>query len=349
MEMRKLGRTGLTVPVLCLGTMNFGEQCDEANAFSQMDYALENGVNFLDTAEIYAVPPKPETAGSTERIIGNWFAARKNRDKVILATKAAGRSQQNYLREDRSYPELNAKQIAQAIDGSLKRLKTDYIDLYQLHWPDRPVALFGATPFVHKDNRIANENSPRATLEALAQFIKAGKIRAVGLSNETAWGAMRFLHEAEAQDLPRMACVQNGYNLVNRIYEISLAEIAMREDCGLLAYSPLGQGFLSGKYMHGALPAGARRTLYNRQQRYERPPGLKAVEAYVGLARDYGLDPAQMALAYVTSRPFVTSNILGATTLEQLKTDIGSLKVKITPEMEARFDAVHHEWPNPAY
>ena len=349
METRKLGRTGISVPVICLGTMNFGEQCDEANAFAQMDYALEQGVNFFDTAEIYSVPPKAETAGSTERIIGTWFAARKNRDKVILATKVAGRSQQNYLREDRSFPELNAKHIAQAIDGSLQRLKTDYIDLYQLHWPDRPVALFGATPFSFKDNRIAEENSPRATLEALAGFVKAGKIRAVGLSNETAWGAMRFVQEADAHGLPRMAAIQNGYNLLNRTYEISLAEIAMREDVGLLAYSPLGQGFLSGKYMHGALPAGARRTLYNRQQRYERAPAAKAVEAYVALARAQGLDPSQMALAYVTSRPFVTSNIIGATTLAQLKSDIASIHVTITPEMEAGIEALHHKWPNPAY
>ena len=349
MELRKLGRTGLSVPAICLGTMNFGEQCDAANAFAQMDYALDHGVNFFDTAEIYSVPPKAETAGSTERIIGDWFATRKNRNKVILATKIAGRSQSSYLREDKSFPELNRKHIAQGIDGSLKRLKTDYIDLYQLHWPDRPVALFGASPFVHKDNRIAEENSPRATLEALAEFIKAGKIRAVGLSNETAWGAMRFVQDAEAHGLPRMASIQNGYNLLNRMYESSLAEVSMREDIGLLAYSPLGQGYLSGKYMHGKLPAGARRTLFNRQQRYERAPGVAAVEAYVALARDFGLDPSQMALAYVTARPFVTSNIIGATTMEQLKVDIGSLAIKITPEMEARFDAVHHEWPNPAY
>ena len=349
MEKRKLGRTGIAVPVICLGTMNFGEQCDEANAFAQMDYALEQGVNFFDTAEIYSVPPKSETAGSTERIIGNWFLARKNRDKVILATKIAGRSQQNYLRDDGSFPELNRKHIAQAIDGSLRRLKTDYIDLYQLHWPDRPVALFGASPFVHKENRGAAENSPRATLEALAEFIKAGKIRAVGLSNETAWGAMRFLHESESHGLPRMASVQNGYNLLNRTYEISLSEIAMREDLGLLAYSPLGQGFLSGKYLNGALPAGARRTLFDRQQRYERAPAAKAVAAYVALAREHGLDPSQLALAYVTSRPFVTSNIIGATTLAQLKTDIASVNLKIAPEIEARIDQLHHEWPNPAY
>lgn len=349
METRKLGRTGLNVPVICLGTMNFGEQCDEANAFAQMDYALEQGVNFFDTAEIYSVPPKPETAGSTERIIGNWFAARGNRSKVILATKIAGRSQQNYLRDDKSFPELNRKHIAQALDGSLRRLKTDYIDLYQLHWPDRPVVLFGATPFVHKDNRFAAENSPQATLEALAEFVKAGKIRAVGLSNETAWGTMRFVQDAQANGLPRMASIQNGYNLLNRLFEISLAEIAMREDIGLLAYSPLGQGFLSGKYLDGALPPGARRTLYNRQQRYERAPATEAVAAYVALAREHGLDPSQMALAYVTSRPFVTSNIIGATTLAQLKSDIASIHVKITPEMEVQIDTLHHRWPNPAY
>ena len=349
MEKRKLGRTGIDVPAICLGTMNFGEQCDEANGHAQMDYAFEQGINFLDTSEMYAVPPKAETQGSTERIIGSWLAARRNRDKVILATKVAGRSQATYLRADKSLPELNRKHMTEALEGSLRRMRTDYVDLYQLHWPDRPVALFGASPFVFQDNRIAAENSIRSQLEILQDFVKAGKVRAIGLSNETPWGAMRFAHESELHGLPRMATIQNGYNLLNRTYEIGLAEVAMREDIGLFAYSPLGQGFLSGKYQNSALPPGARRTLYNRQQRYERPPAVKAVADYLAIARDFGLDPSQMALAYVTSRLFVTSNIIGATTMEQLRLDIASHSVKITPEIEARIDAVHHEWPNPAY
>lgn len=349
MEMRKLGRTGIDVSVLCLGTMNFGEQCDEANGFAQMDYAVEHGINFFDTAEIYAVPPKAETAGSTERILGNWFAARSNRDKVVLATKVAGRSQASYLRADRTNPELNRKHMTEALEGSLRRLKTDHIDLYQLHWPDRAVALFGISPYIHREHRVAGENSIHSTLEVLAGFIKAGKVRAIGLSNETPWGTMRFAMESDMHVLPRVASIQNGYNLLNRSFENGLSEVALREDIGLLAYSPLAQGFLSGKYQNGALPAGARRTLFNRQQRYERPPAVQAVANYLAVARDFGIDPSQMALAYVNSRPFVTSNIIGATTMEQLRVDIGSCGVKITPEMESRFDAIQHEWPNPAY
>jgi aryl-alcohol dehydrogenase-like predicted oxidoreductase len=329
--------------------MNFGEQCDEVNAHAQLDYALDQGIDFFDTAEVYPVPPKPETAGATERIIGNWLASRRNRDKVIVATKIAGRSQRSDLRPDNTPPEINRKHVVMAVEGSLQRLKTDYIDLYQLHWPDRPVALFGASPFVFSDNRTAEENAIRAQLEALAEVMKAGKVRAIGLSNETPWGAMRFVTESELHGLPRMAAIQNCYNLLNRTYEIGLAEIGLREDVGLLAYSPLGQGFLSGKYQNGALPPGARRTLFNRQQRYERPAAVKAVAEYLRIARDFGLDPSQMALAYVTSRPFVASNIIGATTMQQLRTDIASRDVKITPEIEARIDAVHHALTNPAF
>jgi aryl-alcohol dehydrogenase-like predicted oxidoreductase len=349
MDYRRLGRTDLTVSAICLGTMTWGEQNSEAEGHQQMDYALDQGVTFFDTAELYAIPPKAETQGSTERIIGTWFKARGNRDKVILASKVVGRSANTWFRDDGSETRVTRKQIEEAVDKSLKRLQTDYIDLYQIHFPDRPMA-WGSNPtrFGRAAFAPAADETPIAEqLDAFAGIVKAGKIRHLGLSNESAWGTMRFLCEAQASGRPRVQSIQNAYNLLNRTFETALAEIAMREDVGLLAYSPLAQGYLSGKYLGGARPAGARTTLFDRGQRYETDGAEQAIKAYIALAREAGLDPVQMAQAFVTSRPFVTSNIIGATSMEQLRTAIGSAKVGITAELEAKIDAIHQRVGNP--
>jgi aryl-alcohol dehydrogenase-like predicted oxidoreductase len=302
-------------------------------------------VTFWDTAELYSIPPKAETSGSTERIIGSWFASRGKRDKVILASKVVGRTDMSWFRNGPG--RLTRAHVTEAVEGSLKRLRTDYIDLYQLHWPDRPMA-WGANPTVYQHQTTGDEVPIHETLGALGDLVKAGKIRHVGLSNESAWGAMTFLKESEMRDLPRIASVQNAYNLINRTNEIALAEVFMREGVGLLAYSPLAQGFLTGKYLDGARPPGARETLFQRGQRYQKPGAETAIRAYVGLAREFGLDPAQMALAFVNSRPFLGANIIGATTMEQLKTNIASIDVAITPELEERINAIHQVHMNPA-
>ncbi len=344
MELRQLGRTDLRVSAICLGTMTWGQQNTEAEGHAQMDYALGQGVNFFDTAEAYSIPPRPETQGSTERIIGSWFKARKNRDKVILATKVAGRGEMTWLRG--APTELNAGNILAAVEGSLKRLQTDYIDLYQLHWPDRPLPLFADRTTTFRGLPEGPENPIEETLEALGRLVKAGKVRHVGLSNETSWGTMRFLGAADAGKGPRAISIQNANNLLNRTFEVGLAEIALREKVGLLAYSPLAQGYLTGKYQRGARPPGARTTLFDRGQRYEKPGVEAAIDKYLDLAREFGLDPAQMALAFVTSRPFVTSNIIGATTMEQLRTDLDSVRLKLSPDVEKRIDALHQERGN---
>jgi aryl-alcohol dehydrogenase-like predicted oxidoreductase len=342
---RPLGRTGLNVSLICLGTMNMGEQNTEAEGHAQLDHALDRGINFIDTAEMYSIPPKPETQGSTERIIGTWLKARGNRDRVILATKVLGRSQSTWLRDGGMTTELSARQINEAIDKSLRRLQTDYVDLYQLHFPDRPIQ-WGANPTVYR-----HQDGPsipiEETLEALAALVKAGKVRHIGLSNESAWGTMTFLKHAEMRGLPRVQSVQNAYSLLNRTYEVALAEIAHREDVGLLAYSPLAQGFLTGKYLNGARPAGARVTLFNRAQRYERPGAEEATAKYVALAREAGMSPATLALAFVNSRSFVTSNIIGATTMAQLAENIAAWDVTLPADVLARIDAIHQEHSNP--
>lgn len=347
MEYRELGRTGVKVSALCLGTMTWGEQNTEADGHAQMDYALAQGINFFDTSEMYAVPPKPTTQGSTERIIGSWFKARGTRDKVILATKVAGRSPMTWLRKDGAPSEQTPKQIAEAVDSSLKRLQTDRIDLYQLHWPDRPVSMFGAMGLTYKHVE-ASTVPVEDILGALQDQVKAGKIRWIGLSNETAWGTMAFLHHATAKSLPRVQSIQNAYNLINRSFEIGLAEIAHREHVGLLAYSPLAQGYLTGKYQAGALPANSRKALFNRLQRYEKSETGPAIDRYLTIAKRFDLDPAQMALQFVTTRPFVTSNIIGATTMEQLKTNIASVNVAWSDALEKAVDEAHHAQPNPA-
>lgn len=348
MEYRKLGLTGLPVSAICLGSMTWGQQNTEAEGHEQLDYALSRGVNFIDTAEIYSIPPRPETQGSTERIIGSWLAARKNRDKVVIATKVAGRGDARWLREDGAGAVLDRKNINYAIEGSLKRLQTDYVDLYQLHWPDRSLPLWGAGGTTYRRPSRRAEIPIEETLEALNDLVKAGKVRHIGLSNETPWGVARFLRAAELGHGPRVVSIQNAYNLLNRTFEMGLAEFAERDGVGLLAYSPLAQGYLTGKYQGGARPPGARTTLFERAQRYEKPGVEAAIAAYLDLAKEIGADPSQLAIAYVTSRPFVTSNIIGATTMAQLKTDLDSMDLTITPEIEKRIDEIHQLHGNPA-
>lgn len=337
MEYRKLGRTDLTVSAICLGTMTWGEQNSEADGHEQMDYAVSEGINFFDTAELYAIPPRAETYGRTEEIIGSWFAERGNRDKIILATKVVGRTYATYFRNG-SVSRLNREHIFQAVEGSLKRLRTDYIDLYQLHWPDRPIKPFGVLNYEHaEDPGIPIEE----TLGVLSDLVREGKIRHIGISNETSWGTMKYLHAAENLNLPRIVSIQNAYNLLNRTFEHNLSEIALREDVGLLAYSPLAQGYLTGKYEGGALPKGSRKELFNRLQRYETPIAGPAISAYLQVAEDNGLDPAQMAIQFVTTRPFVTSTLIGATTMDQLKTNIASIHVNLKEEIFTAIDEMN--------
>ena len=332
MKKRKLGKTGLEVSEICLGTMTWGQQNTESEGHQQMDYALDKGINFFDTAEMYAVPPKKETQGSTERIIGSWFKERKSRDKVILATKVSGRSPLNWLRDGDKATEQSKEQIFEAVDKSLIRLGVDYIDLYQLHWPDRPMNLFGGSiNYEHMDEPSIDIS---IILDSLNELVKSGKIRYIGLSNETPWGTMKFLHHSEISSTPRVQSIQNAYNLLNRTFEIGGSEVAHREDFGLLAYSPIAQGYLSGKYQNGALPKGSRKELFNRLQRYEGPYAEEAIQAYLDIASKYEIDPTQLANQFVTTRPFVTSNIIGATNMEQLKLAVTSIDINLTKEIE---------------
>ncbi|AMX03244.1 NADP(H)-dependent aldo-keto reductase [Microbulbifer thermotolerans] len=346
MKYRRLGQTDLKVSQICLGTMTYGEQNTEAEAFEQLDYALDQGVNFIDCAEMYPVPPRPETQGRTEEYIGNWLAARGNRDKVILATKVAGRGEINSgVNHIRGGPRLSREQVLEACDGSLKRLRTDYIDLYQIHWPERRTNIFGRRSYEHScDYGIAIAE----TLDALEALIKAGKVRHIGISNETPWGIHHYLWLAAHDGKPRIASIQNPYNLLNRIFEIGCAEMAIREQCGLLAYSPLAFGVLSGKYLGRRWPEDARLTLFPRFQRYTNERALQATETYVKIARQHGLDPAQMALAFVNQQPFVTSNIIGATTMEQLKNNIASIDVRLSDDLLMAIESVYAMNPNPA-
>ncbi len=348
MQYRPLGRTGLNVSLICLGTMTWGEQNTEAEGHAQMDRALERGINFFDTAELYPVPPKAETQGRTESVIGTWFKARKNRDKVILASKVVGRTPMNWFRNGNIPGEQTRAQMTQALEKSLKRLGTDYIDLYQLHWPDRTMP-WGSNPTHFKWSDMGDAGNPiEEILDVLGDFVKQGKVRHVGLSNESAWGTMKFLQASEKLGLPRVASIQNAFHLINRTYDVALAEISMREQVSLLAYSPLAQGYLTGKYRNGALPKGSRKEMFNRLQRYEKPGSAEAIELYWALAQELGIDLTKLALAYVNSRPFVGSTIIGATTMEQLETCIDSIDVTITPEIEAKIDAIHQIHMNPA-
>ena len=342
MQTRPLGTTGIEVSRLCLGTMTFGEQNSEAEAHEQLDRAVTFGINFIDTAEMYPVPPKAETQGRTERYIGSWLKQRGSRDDVIIATKASGPG----LEHIRGGPRLTRDHLHQAVDESLTRLQTDYVDLYQLHWPDRKTNFFGKLGYPYDDNE---DTTPlEETLAALKELVDAGKVRAIGLSNDTPWGVMRALQLAETLDLPRVASVQNPYNLLNRTFEVGLAEIAHREQVGLLAYSPLAFGVLSGKYLEGARPRGARLTLFERFQRYTNPQAEAAAAEYVKIARDAGVDPAQMALAFVNSRPFLTSNIIGATSMEQLESNLESESLRLDHDVLEAIEAIHQRQPNPA-
>ena len=343
MEYRRLGRSDISVSAICLGTMTWGQQNSEAEGHEQMDYALDQGINVFDTAEMYAVPTRAETYGRTEEIIGTWFKARGTRDRVILATKVVGPGGFAYIREGKT--RHNREHIVAAVEGSLRRLQTDYIDLYQLHWPDRPLNAFGRLGYEHAPD---DDPVPMAeTLGVLDDLVKAGKLRAVGVSNETPWGVMRFLALSEAGLGPRMASIQNPYSFLNRSFEARLAEVAIREDCGLLAYAPLGAGTLTGKYLNGQEPPGARLTLWPDNRRYRGEQADRAVAAYVALAQKHDLDPAQMALAFVISRPFVTSAIIGATTMDQLRTNIAARDVQLSEDLLTEIDAIHKIYTYP--
>lgn len=347
MEYRALGRTGIKVSLICLGTMTWGSQNSEAEAHAQLDYALGEGVNFIDTAEGYPVTPVArETQFLTETYIGNWIAARGRRDDVVLATKVAGPSRDPVRVFRGGGNRLDRRNIELAVEDSLRRLRTDYIDLYQIHWPDRKVPSFGRRGIARIEDD-ADCVPIEETLGALADLVRAGKIRHFGVSNETPWGVSEYLRLARERDLPRVASIQNAYNLLNRLFEQGLSEFALREDVGLLAYSPLAGGNLTGKYLGGRIPEGSRRDVSKQFVRYDLPGQAMASARYVAIAHAHGLDPAELALAYVNSRPFVTSTIIGATSLEQLKTDIGSVGVTLNEDAIAAIEAVHRELPDP--
>lgn len=341
---KPLGRTDLTVPIICLGTMTYGQQNTEAEGHAQMDLAFARGVDFFDTAELYAIPPRAETYGATERIIGSWMKARGNRDRVIIASKVVGRSPMDWFREGGIETRLTPAQIDVAVEGSLRRLQTDYIDLYQLHWPDRRLGIFGGHRYRHYD---ADYVPFEETLGALARHVEKGSIRHIGVSNESAWGVMQFVKRAERDGLPRIVSIQNAYSLVNRTFEQGLAEVALEEHVGLLAYSPLAQGYLTGKYLDGARPAGARTTLFNRGQRYESASAERMIRAYGELAADNGLTPVQLALKFCATRSFMTSVIIGATTMEQLTANLDAFDAPWSTELEKAVDALHATCPSP--
>jgi aryl-alcohol dehydrogenase-like predicted oxidoreductase len=344
MKFRKLGTTNIDVSLICLGTMTWGTQNTEKDAFEQMDYAVSEGINFFDTAEIYSVPPTSESFGKTEVMIGNWLQKRKNRDKIILASKVAGPGC-NWIRGGGN--NFDEKKIGEAIDGSLKRLKTDYIDLYQLHWPERSTNYFGSRDFLY-NNKEGNWNSFENILEALEKFIKSGKIRYIGMSNETPYGLSRYLEISKNKGAPRMMSVQNPYNLVNRTYEIGMSEISIREKCGLLVYYPLAAGGLSGKYRNGKMPKDSRMALFKGWERHLNPLAMKAYDEYFRLAQDFNLTMVQLAQSFVNSRPFVTSNIIGATTMDQLRENVESINIEFTDEMSDRVNKIHNNNPNPS-
>jgi aryl-alcohol dehydrogenase-like predicted oxidoreductase len=344
MKFKKLGHTNIDVSLICLGTMNMGEQNTQEEGFKQMDYSFEQGINFFDTAEVYAVPPRQETYGKTEEIIGNWFIKSKKREKIILATKMVGPGVEWIRNGGGNYTEQN---IAIAIDGSLKRLQTDYIDLYQLHWPERNTNYFGKRNYEH-DSSEEKWNDLESVLKALKKFVDQGKIKYIGISNETPWGLSKFLEVAEQLNLPRIVSVQNPYNLLNRAYDIGMSEISCREKVGLLAYSPLAIGYLSGKYRDNQIPKNSRIGLFGDfWTRYKEDNAKKAVDDYYKLAKENGLTLTQMSLAFVNSRPFMTSNIIGATTMEQLKENIGTADIDLSDEIVEKINLIHSNNPNP--
>ena len=343
MNYKKLGNTDIKVSTICLGTMTWGEQNTQEEGFEQMDFAIDKGVNFWDTAELYAVPPKKETFGHTEIIIGNWFKKTKKRDKIILATKVAGPAREYIRGGGNNY---TPERMTQALNDSLKRLKTDYIDLYQLHWPERNTNMFGRLGYSHKENE--DWNKFEDVLGHLNKFIKDGKIRDIGLSNETPWGVSKCLNLSKEKDLPRMMSIQNPYSLLNRTYEVGLAEISIRDEIGLLSYSPLASGYLTGKYRNNQLPKNSR---LERDgdfwRRYNKPNTSKAVDAYYEIAKKNNLDFAQMSLKFCEIQPFTTSVIIGATTMDQLKTNIESVNINLSDEVINEINEVQKIYPNP--
>ena len=342
MNYKKLGNTDINVSTICLGTMTWGEQNTQSEAFEQMNYSLENGVNFWDTAELYAVPPKAETYGHTETIIGNWFEETKKRKDIILASKVGGPSRK-YMRNGEN--SFTGKNLEEALNGSLERLKTDYIDLYQLHWPERNVNNFGKLGYEHKEN---DWNKFEDVLENLKKFIEQGKIRYVGLSNETPWGVMNYLQLAKDKGLPRMMAIQNPYSLLNRSYEVGLAEVSIRENIGCLAYSPLASGYLSGKYRNKQFPKGSRMERdFDFWTRYRKPNMENAVEDYYKISQKFELDMSQMSIKFCEVQDFMTSVIIGATTMEQLKTNVESVKVNLDSEVIKEINNVQKKYPNP--
>ncbi len=342
MNYKKLGNTDLDVSTICLGTMTWGEQNTQDQAFEQMDFALSNGVNFWDTAELYAVPPRKETYGDTEEIIGNWFEKTKKRKEVILATKVAGPAR-NYLRNGEN--SFTGPNLESALNNSLKRLKTDYIDLYQLHWPERNVNNFGRLGYVHKENEW---NQFEDVLSELDKYIKAGKIRYVGLSNETPWGVLNYLQLSKDKNLPRMMSIQNPYSLLNRSYEVGLAEVSIREKIGCLAYSPLASGYLTGKYRNKNFPKGSRMERdFDFWTRYRKPNTEASVELYFKICQKHNLNMSQMSIKFCEIQEFMTSVIIGATTMEQLKSDIESVNVNLSNEVIEEINQVQTIYPNP--
>lgn len=346
MKYRALGNTDISVSVIGLGSMTWGEQNTQEQGFTQMDMAVERGVNFFDAAEMYPIPPKPETQGKTEEVMGAWLKQKGCRDDIVVATKVTGRSSRNSgLGHIRDGARLSRAHIVEAVEGSLRRLQTDYIDLYQVHWPERSTNFFGRLDYEHDtDDGFAIEE----TLRALDELVTSGKVKHIGVSNETAWGMHEYLRLSEKYDLARIVSVQNPYNLLNRSYDVGCSEISHRENVSLLAYSPLAFGVLSGKYLDGARPEGARLTLYDRFTRYFKPNAEAATRAYVELARAQALDPSQMALAFVNSRPYLASNIIGATNLEQLKDNIDSVDVDLSDEVVKGIHEIHTQYSNPA-
>jgi aryl-alcohol dehydrogenase-like predicted oxidoreductase len=343
MKYTTIPKTNIKVSKICLGTMTFGNQNSEADAHEQMDYALSNGVNFFDTAELYPIPPDPSYQGKTEEYIGSWFAKSGKRDEVVLASKISGPSRgMDWIREDLSF---SKKSLTEALEGSLKRLQTDYIDLYQLHWPERNVNKFGQRNYVHDANEQWQDNFGEV-LGTLDGFVKDGKIRHIGVSNETPYGAMKFL-EASKNGLPRIKTIQNVYNLLNRAFEINQSEVSHRENVGLLAYSPLGFGALSGKYLDNPNAVG-RITMFERYKRYLDPHITHAITQYKAVADKHSISLTHLALAFVNQQPFVTSNIIGATTMDQLQENIASIDVILTDEILADIEAVNYVLPNPA-
>ena len=346
MEFRTLGRTGLQVSLIGLGTMTFGEQNTEADGHAQLDYAVDHGVNLIDTSEVYAVPPRAETYGSTERIIGTWLRRSGKRQHVVLCSKVAGPgSALGVTHVGGGANRLDRRNVVEAIDDSLRRLQTDYLDLYQVHWPDRSTNFFGRLDYEHVEQE---DTVPiEETLEVLSELVQAGKVRHVGVSNETPWGLHRYLQLAQESGLARLVSIQNPYSLLNRSFEVGLAEMAIREDVGLLAYSPLGFGVLTGKYLDGARPPEARVVRWSRFARYSGEVAERTTAAYVAIARHHDLDPAHMALAFVNRQRFVSSTLIGATTMEQLATNVASVDVQLSDEVIQAIEQVHKAQPNP--